>query len=76
MNINELSNNMTNNYNCEFINTFTYNGDTYIKAIEVGKGFITYRFFKLNVDVIEEVLDQELLSYLRETQTFNSNEEY
>ena len=41
----EYSDVLNNEFNSQFIKTFSYKGNTYIKAMEISKNDYNYRYF-------------------------------
>lgn len=72
----EFSDVLKNEYNSQFIKSFSYKGNTYIKAMEVSKNDFTYRYFLITENSLEEVTDITLIAYFNETEGFSSDINY
>lgn len=72
----EFSDVLKNEYNSQFIKSFSYKGNTYIKAMEVSKNDFTYRYFLITENSLEEVTDLTLIAYFNETEGFSSDINY
>ncbi len=69
----EYSDVLNNEFNSQFIKTFSYKGNTYIKAMEISKNDYNYRYFLITDNSLEEVTDLTLLAYFNETEGFSSD---
>ena len=72
----EFSDVLKNEYNSQFIKSFSYKGNTYIKAMEVSKNDFTYRYFLITENSLEEITDLTLIAYFNETEGFSSDLNY
>ena len=61
------------NNNLIFAYTFNDNNHNYAKVVEILDKGIRYRYFSIDNDSINEVIEEETLKHLRKTQETNSN---
>ena len=77
MNTNTIKEKLKKEYDCNLIITMKYNNDEFAKALESKENGVWYRYFKiLENQEIEEVKDDDVLSYLREMNETNTKEIY
>lgn len=72
----EFSDVLKNEYNSQFIKSFSYKGNTYIKAMEISKNDFNYRYFLITENSLEEITDLTLIAYFNETEGFSSDLNY
>ncbi len=76
MDLKTISAHLEEKYNCKLINTFKYSDYTFIKGIDISDGEVTYRYFQLNNNDIEEIKNSKILDYIKERQETNLDINY
>ena len=76
MNIDNVKKILKDNFDCNMVNIFKYENDEFCKAIQILRNGICYRYFIINNNDVNEVIDEVLLSYFRENYEINTEVNY
>lgn len=63
MDMNKICNLVEQDYNASVVNFYKYNGNYVLKAIEKNKEYVSFRFFIVKDDGINEIKDKVLIDY-------------
>ena len=72
MNLDKIKYQLKKEFNCELINIFQYENTNFIKGIELLEHGIRYRYFKVDNNKIQEIVDKMILEYFKENKENNS----